>query len=59
MRDQPYGWFEAGETLARVYEAWAAWLASDKGPEWRKQHPDLMRVVAWIRRQEQLWQTQG
>ena len=58
MRDQPYGWFEHGELLANVYESWRAWLESDKGPDWRKQHPDTYAVVQWIRKAN-LWQTQS
>lgn len=58
MRDQPLHWFEHGELLSRVYEAWRAWLACDKGPEWRKTHPELYSVVQWARKAG-LWQTQN
>jgi hypothetical protein len=49
LRDQPLGWLEAGETLERVYHAWRAWTQSDKGPTWRKEHPDLMQTVNVLR----------
>ncbi|MBD3354319.1 MAG: hypothetical protein GF364_22745 [Candidatus Lokiarchaeota archaeon] len=50
MRDQPANWFEHAETLERVYRAWLAWMESDKGPAWRKAHPEEMRIVTAVRR---------
>jgi hypothetical protein len=49
MRDQPLGWFEGGEMLDRIYRAWRGWTESDKGPTWRKEHPELMQVVKTLR----------
>lgn len=49
MRDQPLNWFEHGELLERAYSAWAAWMAGDKGVEWRKTHADIMPLIKWLR----------
>ena len=49
MRDQPAGWFERGELLARSYSVWEAWLASDQGPDWRREHADIMPLIKWLR----------
>lgn len=49
LRDQPVNWFEHAELLERAYSAWSAWMAGDKGPDWRKAHADVMPLIKWLR----------
>ena len=49
LRAQPFGWLARCKTLDRVYRAWRAWLASDKGPEWIKDHRADWDVVKQVR----------
>ena len=49
LRDQPYHWLEHAEQLEHVYSVWQAWLRSDKGPQWRREHADVMPLIKWLR----------
>jgi hypothetical protein len=46
---QTLNWFEHGELLGRVWQAWGAWMEGDKGPDWRKAHADIMPLIKWLR----------
>ena len=49
MRDQPLGWMDRCQTLDAYYRAWAAWLSGNKGPMWRKEHPEQAELALWLR----------
>jgi hypothetical protein len=46
--DQPAGWFDRCHTLSVYHQAYSAWVPSDRGAKWRKEHLDAWPLAQTV-----------